>query len=67
MSDGNGRINQFNVKRIEEDIFELWHEDKCLATLTREEAWPVMMGQIHPDTVIRNQTDNPTMIQDKEQ
>jgi hypothetical protein len=55
VSNGNGRIDEFNVKRIDEDVFELWHEDEHLATLTREEAWPVMMGQVHPDVIIQEQ------------
>lgn len=57
VSNGNGRIDEFNVKRIDEDVFELWHEDEHLATLTREEAWPVMMGQVHPEVVIQEQMD----------
>ena len=56
MNNGDGRINEFNVKRIDEDTFELWYEDERLAILTREEAWPVMMGQVHPDTFLREQT-----------
>lgn len=64
VSNGNGRIDEFNVKRIDEDVFELWHEDEHLATLTREEAWPVMMGQVHPDVIIQEQMDE---SQDKEQ
>lgn len=54
MSGGNGRIDQFNIKRINADAFQLWHEDKHLATLTREEAWPIMMGRVHPDAILRD-------------
>lgn len=63
MSEGNGRIDEFNIKRIDADVFELWHEDKHLATLTREEAWPVMMGQVHPDVILRDHVEE---TQDKE-
>ncbi len=46
------RANEYTVKRIEEDVFELWLDDKCLATLTKEEAWPVMVGQVHPGDIV---------------
>lgn len=45
--------SEYSVQRIDEDLFELWHEDTLLATLTKEEAWPVMIGQVHPDAVVR--------------
>ena len=44
--------NDYTVKRIDEDVFELWYEDDCLTTLTKKEAWPVMTGQVHPSTVV---------------
>jgi hypothetical protein len=43
---------EYTVKRIEEDVFELWYEDTQLVTLTKDEAWPVMLGQIHPEEVV---------------
>ncbi len=51
------KTNEYTVKRIENDLFELWFNDECLATLTKQEAWPVMVGQVHPDEVIDQQTD----------
>jgi hypothetical protein len=64
VSDGNGRINDFNVKRIDEDVFELWYQDEHLVTMTKEEAWPVMLGQVHPADVIREQTDETATTQE---
>jgi hypothetical protein len=49
------KTNEYTVKRIDDDLFELWFDDERLATMTKEEAWPVMMGQVHPDTVIDQQ------------
>ncbi len=43
---------EYTVKRIEENKFELWYEDTQLVTLTKDEAWPVMLGQVHPEEVI---------------
>ena len=43
---------EYTVKRIEEDRFELWYEDTQLVTLTKDEAWPVMLGQVHPEEVV---------------
>jgi hypothetical protein len=50
----------FTVKRIGEDEFELWHDDKFLLTMTREEAYPVMLGRVHP----REMVDVSTPIQE---
>jgi hypothetical protein len=52
------KANEYTVKRIDEDTFELWHDDKHLATLTKEEAWPVMIGQVHPNIIVRQQVEN---------
>jgi len=46
------KASEYTVKRIDENHFELWHDEQHLATLTKEEAWPVITGQIHPNTVI---------------
>jgi hypothetical protein len=55
------KANEYTVKRIGKDEFELWHDDERLAMLTKEEAWPVMMGQVHPDVIAREHTiDNPS-------
>ena len=65
MSGGNGRIDEFNIKRINANTFELWHGDQHLATLTREEAWPIMIGRVHPDTIMRDHKDTmPTRDKD---
>jgi len=45
------KASEYVVQRIDEDTFELWLENNLLATLTKEEAWPVILGQIHPDDV----------------
>jgi hypothetical protein len=50
------KANEYTVKRINENTFELWYDDQCLATLTRKEAWPVLIGQVHPESIIRDQT-----------
>ncbi len=47
---------EYTVKRIDKNTFELWHEEQRLATLTKEEAWPVMIGQVHPDAIIRERS-----------
>lgn len=52
------KASAYTVKRIEADVFELWHDDDCLATLTKEQAWPVMIGQVHPSVVVDEQGDD---------
>lgn len=53
--DGNKRAKakEYTVKRIDDDTFELWHEGIQLATLSKEEAWPVMIGRVHPQEVVQ--------------
>jgi hypothetical protein len=46
------KAKDFTVKRIGEDEFELWHDDQFLLTMTREEAYPVMLGRVHPREVV---------------
>jgi hypothetical protein len=46
------KAKDFTVKRIGEDEFELWHDDQFLLTMTREEAYPVMLGRVHPGEVV---------------
>ena len=46
------KAKEFTVKRIGEDEYELWHDDKFLLTMTKEEAYPVMLGRVHPDEVV---------------
>lgn len=46
------KAKEFTVKRIGEDEYELWHDDKFLLTMTKEEAYPVMLGRIHPEEVV---------------
>jgi hypothetical protein len=55
------KAEEYTVKRIDKDTFELWHRDKRLATLTREEAWPVMIGRVRPDTIVFEQLDEATI------
>jgi hypothetical protein len=55
--------NEYTVKRVEEDSFELWFDEECLATLTRAEAWPVMIGRIHPQTFLEEQANEPAADQ----
>jgi hypothetical protein len=50
----------FTVKRIGEDEFELWHDEKFLITMTKEEAYPVMLGRVHPREVV----DESTLLQE---
>jgi hypothetical protein len=57
MSQNRTKAIDYTVKRIDEDVFELWYDDDCLATLTKEQAWPVMIGQVHPSTVVHERTD----------
>jgi hypothetical protein len=52
------RADQYTVKRIDRETYELWYEDRRLATLTREEAWPVMVGQISPGAIVGNGIDD---------
>jgi hypothetical protein len=47
--------NEYVVQKIDEDEFELWFEDTLLATMTKEEAYPVMLGQIHPQEYLAEQ------------
>jgi hypothetical protein len=46
------QAKDFTVKRISEDEFELWHEDEFLLTMTKEEAYPVMLGRVHPGEMV---------------
>lgn len=48
------KAKDYTVKRVDEDTFELWHEDTQLATLTKDEAWPVMIGRVHPEEVVQD-------------
>lgn len=50
--DKRAKAKDYTVKRVGEDTFELWHDDTQLATLTKDEAWPVMIGRIHPEEVV---------------
>ena len=59
------RADEYTVKRIDENTYELWYDDRCLATLTREEAWPVLTGQVHPESIIREQNNEPTATQER--
>ena len=45
------KASEYTIKRIDENHFELWHDDQHLATMTKKEAWPVMTGQIHPGEI----------------
>jgi hypothetical protein len=38
------KTNEYTVKWIENDLFELWFDDERLVTLTKQEVWPVMVG-----------------------
>lgn len=46
-------VSEYVVQRVDEDTFELWLDGNLLETLTKEEAWPVMLGRIHPEVVVR--------------
>jgi hypothetical protein len=48
----------FTVKRIGDDEFELWHDDEFLLTMTKEEAYPVMLGRVHPTEVVGEPSSN---------
>jgi hypothetical protein len=50
------KAKEFTVKRISEDEYELWHDDKFLLTMTKEEAYPVMLGRVHPKDVVKELT-----------
>lgn len=56
--------SDYTVKRIDPETFELWRADKLLATLSRDEAWPVMMGQVHPSSVVDEKPEASTAAQD---
>ena len=47
--------NQYTVQRIDENTWELWFDGNLLQTLTREEAWSVMLGQVQPEDLIRDE------------
>jgi hypothetical protein len=51
------KANEYTVKSIGDDMFELWHHDRHLATLTKAEAWPVMLGRVHPEDVVQTAED----------
>ncbi|MFN2134305.1 MAG: hypothetical protein ACK2UK_00010 [Candidatus Promineifilaceae bacterium] len=57
----NGRraASEYAVQRVGENAFEIWHENRLLATLSKEEAWPVMIGQVHPESVINEEGGDP--------
>lgn len=46
------KANEYTVKRVADDKFELWLADQRLAILTKEEAWPVITGKVHPQTMV---------------
>jgi hypothetical protein len=48
------KAKDYTVKRVDKDTFELWHEDVQLATLSKEEAWPVMIGKVHPEEALQD-------------
>lgn len=52
-SDYKNKASEYTVKRIEEDQFELWYEEKRLVTMSKDEAWPVMLGRIHPEEMLK--------------
>lgn len=59
-NDYQTKPKEYTVKRIEENLFELWYEERCLATLSKEEAWPVMLGRIHPEAMLNRIEDDAT-------
>jgi hypothetical protein len=59
------KASEYIVKRVDKETYELWYDDKRLATLTREEAWPVMTGQVSPSVIVRNRTDNAITTQER--
>ncbi len=50
--------NAYTVKRIDKDTYELWYENEYITALTREQAWPVMIGQVHPSSVVQENTNH---------
>lgn len=52
------KAKDYTVKRIAEDKFELWFDETHLTTLTKDEAWPVMLGRVHPEDVVRKTRDD---------
>jgi hypothetical protein len=59
-NDNNYRFKakDYTVKRIDEDKFELWFDETHLTTLTKDEAWPVMLGRVHPEDFLRKTRDD---------
>jgi len=49
--------NEYVVQKIDDDEYELWFEDTLLATMTKEEAYPVMLGQVHPEEYLAEHHD----------
>jgi hypothetical protein len=58
--------SDYVVKKIAEDEYELWFEDRLLATMTKEEAYPVMLGQIHPEKFLADQDGDSLLDQESE-
>ena len=52
-NDYQTKPKEYTVKRVEENLFELWHDEDHLATLSKEEAWPVMLGRVHPEEMLK--------------
>jgi hypothetical protein len=48
------KAKEYTINRIDDDVFELWHDDTHLATIAKEEAWSMMLGKIHPEDFLRN-------------
>jgi len=56
--------SEYTVKRIDTETFELWRADELLATMTREEAWPVMMGRVHPSSLLEDEPEGATPVRE---
>jgi hypothetical protein len=52
-NDYQTKPKEYTVKRVEENLFELWLDEDRLATLSKDEAWPVMLGRVHPEDMLK--------------
>ena len=47
-------MNEYTLKKISDNEWQLLRADRLLATLTRADAWRVMLGQVDPETLASN-------------
>jgi len=44
-------MNEYTLKKISDNEWQLLRADRLLATLTRADAWRVMLGKVDPEAM----------------